>query len=157
MSNEYNLNVTRQQLSQIFNADPRMIKAFEDLFKKTFIETPAQIDASDTSQIPYNNNIDATTLNSIILAVTPVILGVVADVLSQIDNVVQDQSLQYTPPTSTDNDLTTRQPTAFRSTVNLSDASGVGSATLTNAPVSSNPTKWISIDDNGTIRRIPTW
>lgn len=157
MSNDYTLNVTRQQLSQIFNADPRMIKAFEDLFKKTFVDTPAQIDASDTSQIPYNNNIDATVLNSIILAVTPVILGVVADVLSQVDNVVQDLSLQYTPPTSIDNDLITRQPIAFKSTVHLSDASGVGLATLANAPVSSNPTKWISIDDNGTIRRIPTW
>lgn len=29
--------------------------------------------------------------------------------------------------------------------------------TLNNAPTAGNPTKWISIDDNGTPRRIPTW
>lgn len=30
-------------------------------------------------------------------------------------------------------------------------------ATLTNAPVAGNPTKWIPINDNGTIRNIPAW
>jgi len=29
--------------------------------------------------------------------------------------------------------------------------------TLTNAPVAGNPTKWIPINDNGTIRNIPAW
>lgn len=35
--------------------------------------------------------------------------------------------------------------------------SGALTATMTNAPVSGNPTKWVRIDDNGTIRRIPMW
>lgn len=34
-------------------------------------------------------------------------------------------------------------------------AAAVG--TLNNSPVAGNPTKWIGINDNGTIRRIPTW
>lgn len=29
--------------------------------------------------------------------------------------------------------------------------------TLTNAPVAGNPTKWIPINDNGTIRNVPAW
>ncbi|MEK6346366.1 MAG: hypothetical protein V4764_02740 [Burkholderia sp.] len=39
----------------------------------------------------------------------------------------------------------------------LTDSSGTQTATLTNAPVSGNPTKWIPINDNGTIRYAPTW
>ena len=44
-------------------------------------------------------------------------------------------------------------------TTNSALTSGGGSATgtLTNAPDSGNPTKWIAINDNGTDRYIPTW
>lgn len=34
---------------------------------------------------------------------------------------------------------------------------GSSSGTLTNAPAIGNPTKWIPINDNGTIRNIPAW
>ena len=34
---------------------------------------------------------------------------------------------------------------------------GGGGGTLTNAPDSGDPTKWIAINDNGTERYIPTW
>jgi len=34
---------------------------------------------------------------------------------------------------------------------------GTSAGTLTNAPSAGNPTKWITINDNGTLRRIPTW
>lgn len=43
------------------------------------------------------------------------------------------------------------------STVDFADASGAQAATLTNSPVAGNPTKWLTIDDNGTLRRIPAW
>lgn len=39
----------------------------------------------------------------------------------------------------------------------LTNGAGAAAGTLTNAPVSGNPTKWIGINDNGTIRYIPTW
>lgn len=39
----------------------------------------------------------------------------------------------------------------------LTDGAGVGVGTLTNAPASTNPTKWIPINDNGTTRHIPAW
>jgi hypothetical protein len=37
------------------------------------------------------------------------------------------------------------------------NAASTFTATMTNAPVAGNPVKWITIDDNGTPRRIPTW
>jgi len=39
----------------------------------------------------------------------------------------------------------------------LSSISGSNTATLTNSPGSGNPAKWISINDHGTVRYIPTW
>jgi len=47
--------------------------------------------------------------------------------------------------------------TLINSTVNLSDGAGGGTGTLTNAPASTNPTKWIPINDNGTTRYVPAW
>lgn len=44
-----------------------------------------------------------------------------------------------------------------RSKTTLADGSGVGAGTLTNAPAAGNPTKWIAIDDNGTVRHFPAW
>ncbi|MGS0976140.1 hypothetical protein [Burkholderia glumae] len=39
----------------------------------------------------------------------------------------------------------------------LVDGAGSQAATLTNAPLAGNPTKWIPINDNGTVRRVPAW
>lgn len=39
----------------------------------------------------------------------------------------------------------------------LSNAAGAATATLTNAPSAGNPTKWITVNDAGTLRRIPAW
>ena len=39
----------------------------------------------------------------------------------------------------------------------FADGAGANTGTLTNSPVIGNPTKWISIDDNGTTRYIPAW
>ncbi len=39
----------------------------------------------------------------------------------------------------------------------LTNGAGAGAGTITNAPAAGNPTKWIGINDNGTIRYIPAW
>ncbi len=45
----------------------------------------------------------------------------------------------------------------MRSYTTLTDGAGTSTGTLTNAPSAGNPTKWVEINDNGTIRKIPTW
>lgn len=45
----------------------------------------------------------------------------------------------------------------IRNKTSFTNGAGVLTGTLTNAPVSGNPTKWIAIDDNGTTRQIPAW
>lgn len=55
-------------------------------------------------------------------------------------------------------DVTTGSVAQFHKTsVNLTNGAGVGAGTLLTAPAAGNPTKWIGIDDNGTIRYIPAW
>jgi len=39
----------------------------------------------------------------------------------------------------------------------LTNGAGAGAGTIANAPAAGNPTKWIGINDNGTIRYIPAW
>lgn len=43
------------------------------------------------------------------------------------------------------------------SPVTLPNGAGAATGTLTNAPAAGNPTKWITINDNGTTRYIPAW
>jgi len=45
----------------------------------------------------------------------------------------------------------------IRANTALTNSAAGNTATLTNAPVVGNPTKWFSIDDAGTTRRIPAW
>lgn len=53
--------------------------------------------------------------------------------------------------------LTVNSTSLLSSTTTLTNAAGAAVGTLNNAPVAGNPTKWITINDNGTTRRIPTW
>ena len=53
--------------------------------------------------------------------------------------------------------LTVGSTTLVTTSVALTDAVGVAAGTITNAPSAGNPTKWITIVDNGTTRKIPTW
>lgn len=39
----------------------------------------------------------------------------------------------------------------------LTNGAGAAAGTITNAPTAGNPTKWIGINDNGTVRYIPAW
>lgn len=45
----------------------------------------------------------------------------------------------------------------LRSKVALSNGAAANTGTLTNAPSSGNPSKWLPYDDNGTTRYIPAW
>lgn len=54
--------------------------------------------------------------------------------------------------------LTTLGGATFHTTSSaLTNGSGAGAGTITNAPAAGNPTKWIGINDNGTTRYIPSW
>lgn len=53
--------------------------------------------------------------------------------------------------------VTTGSTILHTTNVTLTNHAGAAVGTLNNAPTAGNPTKWIRINDNGTIRYIPTW
>jgi hypothetical protein len=53
--------------------------------------------------------------------------------------------------------ITTGTGTLHKTTANLTNGAAAAAGTLGNAPSAGNPTKWVPIDDNGTIRYIPCW
>ena len=53
--------------------------------------------------------------------------------------------------------LTIGTSTPIVSTVAFNNGAAGQIATMTNSPTAGNPTKWIPINDNGTIRYIPSW
>lgn len=53
--------------------------------------------------------------------------------------------------------LTTNSTTLHATSVALANGAAAAAGTLGNAPAAGNPTKWIPINDNGTVRYIPAW
>jgi hypothetical protein len=53
--------------------------------------------------------------------------------------------------------ITHADTTLLKTSVALNNGAAAATGTLTNAPVAGNPTKWIPINDNGTVRYIPAW
>lgn len=53
--------------------------------------------------------------------------------------------------------VTLGSATLLATNIALTNNAAAATATLTNAPVAGNPTKWIPINDNGTVRNIPAW
>lgn len=54
-------------------------------------------------------------------------------------------------------DITTGSATLHKTTTTLTNGAAAAAGTLLNSPAAGNPTKWIPIDDNGTVRYIPCW
>lgn len=47
--------------------------------------------------------------------------------------------------------------TQLRWTAAVTNGAGALTGTLTNSPVTGNPSSWLRVDDNGTVRYIPAW
>lgn len=63
-----------------------------------------------------------------------------------------------TVPAITVTTLTTGTAASILTTnIAETDYAGAGGGTLTNAPAAGNPTKWLAVNDNGTLRKFPTW
>lgn len=45
----------------------------------------------------------------------------------------------------------------MKTNTNFANGAAAAAGTLLNAPAAGNPTKWIPVDDNGTLRYIPAW
>lgn len=67
----------------------------------------------------------------------------------------QDTQLSASP--SFTQVVTNTAAAVIQSGVVLADGAGVGAGTIGTAPTAGEPTKWIGINDNGTVRYVPAW
>lgn len=162
------LKLSREQLAA-FLKDHQAIKQFEKLFS-----TVDEIAPDFVNEVSLSAGIAQTTANEALaqlkriadavelLALAPLTIHVTAE--DDLSPVVQFGTLgqqQADRVSITGGEVTAQlrndQTILLETTATLTDGAGAAAGTLLNAPVAGDPTKWISIDDNGVTRLIPAW
>lgn len=172
------LKITRNDISKMLNTtDQRIIAQFEQLFKQASQTTPDNVTALQSAvdvllSAPsiQPNRLDRqedvlapNNVNGMVLIFNATTGKWVGATLTAGSNVTITNSpggitIDVSTPASITSDLTNTNPTYLISTNQaLANGAGAGAGTLLNAPSAGNPTKWISINDNGTTRKIPAW
>lgn len=133
---------TRRELSSILK-DPRLVKAFEQLFAKVPSEFISQQDQLNTvnlvAEAARSQSIEAVdAVNRLAEAVEKLSVSPEQDQLDSFD------------------DLSPKSENAAL-VAGESDGAGASTGTLNNAPSAGDPAKWLEVDDNGTTRYIPSW
>lgn len=153
--------VLRQELARVFK-NQRVIRAFEkifDLIPPEFIDQQAQLDALDLiTVVSAGQNAEALSaidrLSSALekLAVAPLPLDTLPpdDIAPRIElGDVKLNTVEFTNAAGA--------AILLASSVTLANGAAAAAGTLLNAPVAGNPTKWVTINDNGTNRQVPAW
>ena len=160
MSNK--IIITRADLYRIFQ-DHNLVVIFEALINQVSNLLPSDIasltisintaqTAADNAQIAANTaQTTANTAQSTADAAQAAIAAL-GDMANQ-----NSTSVSITGGTITAT-LTNNTTDFLSNSVTLTNYAGAATVNaFTNSPVAGNPTKWIGINDNGTVRRIPTW
>ena len=142
--------LTRKELAA-FLPTQRAIKAFERLFE--FV--PVDIESLETQTNIVGSKADQAlaTIDRLASALEQLASTLNREPLLQ-QQIISEPRFEhahiYSVLTDTSNELiASGQP--------LQDFSLAAVATLTNAPVAGNPTKWCAVDDFGTTRLLPLW
>jgi hypothetical protein len=163
--------VLRQELARVFK-NQRVIRAFEkifDLIPPEFISQQIQIDTIGLiAELANSQAVDAIAalerLTSAIdkLACAPPLNDIVLQddlrprdelgtLASQQSDRVNISGGNVTATLTDDTNILMASSTA------LANGAAAAAGTLLNAPAAGNPTKWVTINDNGVNRQIPTW
>jgi hypothetical protein len=172
------LKITRNDIAKMLNTtDQRIIAQFEQLFKQASQTTPDNVTALQSavdlllsSPATQPNRLDRqedvvapNNVNGMVLIFNATTGKWVAANLTAgsgvaITNSAGGITISVGSISSLAADLTNTNATYLMSTnQTMPNGAGGSAGTLTNAPSVGNPTKWISINDNGTTRKIPAW
>lgn len=155
----------RDMLAQILSNNTRAIKAFEDVFDSTNDLLPSQI-----VELRNQNESTLSVAQSTLAGLFEVMQtqNERIDALSQQLNEIYAILKEQENPVPTLGDLAYQNANSIESlTMNngylinsirpLVNGASVNTGTLLNSPVIGNPTKWVPINDAGTIRYIPAF
>jgi hypothetical protein len=153
--------VLRKELERVFK-NQRVIRAFEkifDLIPPEFISQQIQLDAvaliSEVAAAQSNEAVAAVVrLTAAIetLAMAPPVAPAQLP-----DDVAPQVELADIKATTVEAALTDSTAILIASSQALANGAAAAVGTLNNAPAAGNPTKWVTINDNGTNRQVPTW
>ena len=160
MSNK--IIITRTDLYRIFQ-DHNLVVIFENIINQVSNLLPSDIESLtiliNTSQTTANTaqttaNTAQTTANTAQSTANTAQASIAA--LGSMAN--QNSTAVIITGGTVAATLTNNTTNFLSNSVTLTNYAGAANVNnFTNSPVAGNPTKWIGINDNGTIRRIPTW
>jgi hypothetical protein len=110
-----------------------------------------------STSITAGSGLSWTVNNSQTVATTEIVSGILSVNSIQGGGVTNTDTTNIPVMFGIDGNFYLKDTVLLRCRTALSNAAAGATATMTNAPLAGNPTKWISIDDNGTTRRIPAW
>ena len=160
MSNK--IIITRADLYRIFQ-DHNLVVIFENLINQVSDLLPSDIaslaisintaqTAADNAQIAANTAQSTANTAQSTADAAQAAIAALGDMANQ-----NSTSVSITGGTITAT-LTNNTTDFLSNSVTLTNYAGAATVNaFTNSPVAGNPTKWIGINDNGTVRRIPTW
>jgi len=157
--------IPRNLLSEVFNNNLRMVKAFEEVLTQINDAIPTSLDVINQDLITIQTNITAinASIASILSNIT-IINNDIATLQTNLSNLIaslgtmayQDASnVAITGGSAIIDLLTVHNANFINTNVNLNNYAGANIATFTNSPIAGNPSKWIVINDNGTNRYLP--
>lgn len=154
-----NKPLTRDQLAS-FLPNHEAVKAFEKLFQDVN-SLPSEeiiILIQETALVAQSSDARAQQALDTLQRLADLIELLVCAPIVQIGTLGEQQADKVSITNGVVSaELKNNQVILLESIKNLDDFSDVNLATLTNSPVAGDPTKWVSINDNGIIRAMPTW
>lgn len=153
--------VLRQELTRVFK-NQRVIRAFEkifDLIPPEFINQQVQLDAVNLiGELASSQAVAAiTAIEQLAAAVDRLALSPPRINESPQDDISPRNEPGDIKASTVEAKLTDTSTNLIASSVAMTNGAAVAAATLLNAPVAGNPTKWVTVDDAGTLRLLPLW
>lgn len=177
--------LTRKELAE-FLPNQRAVRAFEKLFDlvpNNLVSQQIQIEALEivSSLAVANSNEAISALENLTSAITALALAPKVDELvtsqsimrSELDQISSEYELTPRVELGTlasqnddevvisggqiDATITDDSTNLIASSSTITNGAGVAAGTLNNSPTAGNPTKWMPVNDNGTIRYVPGW
>lgn len=153
--------VLRKELARVFK-NQRVILAFErifDLVPPEFINQQVQIDAlnliSEFAAAQSNEAVAAISRLASALENLAVAPPAIPD--APFEDLTPVVELGDFKAATVEAGLIDSTTSLIASSQTLANGAAAAVGTLNNAPAAGNPTKWVSINDNGTIRQVPAW
>lgn len=153
--------VLRQELARVFK-NQRVIRAFEkifDLIPPEFIDQQTQIDTINLiSELAGSQSNEAlAAVNRLSSALETLATAPVNQSMQLPDDLTRAIEFADFKATTVEAALTDSTTSLIASSQTLANGAGAAVGTLNNAPAAGNPTKWVTINDNGVARQVPAW